>query len=294
MKALETFLKPTQSQLFNQLHKLYRDKAICSKGNYLLVQGEVPVLLVAHLDTVHEKPVRTICTSQQGNILMSPQGVGGDDRCGVYALVNAYEMSDSKPWLLFTCDEETGGKGARAFADDYEDGKLPNTLGLMKMILEVDRRGHQDAVYYDCGNEEFEAYIASKGFQTEYGTFSDISVIAPVIGVAAVNLSAGYYNAHTLHEFIDRRHINATLEKVVEIIEEASQEDFPQYEYVEAFWDLLDYYGNIGLPKNLPGKFKDVYDALLDFYHPKELDSYRKTYGNSVLNELYAAVYGGC
>ena len=28
-----------------------------------------------------------------GNILSSPQGIGGDDRCGVYALVKVHELS---------------------------------------------------------------------------------------------------------------------------------------------------------------------------------------------------------
>lgn len=86
MKHLEDFLKPTQNRLFQSLSKMYWNHAVCVKGKFLLVRDEVPVLLVAHLDTVHESPVRTICTSQQGNILMSPQGIGGDDRCGVYGL----------------------------------------------------------------------------------------------------------------------------------------------------------------------------------------------------------------
>ena len=54
----------------------------------------------------------------------------------------------------------------------------------------------------------FEAYITGKGFTTAIGSFSDISLIAPELGVAAVNFSSGYYNAHTLHEFIDVNELN--------------------------------------------------------------------------------------
>ena len=66
MKVLEDFLKPTQSQLFQQLAKMYQGKTVSAKGKFLLVKGEASIMLVAHLDTVHREPVRTICTSQKG------------------------------------------------------------------------------------------------------------------------------------------------------------------------------------------------------------------------------------
>ena len=86
--GLEYFLTPTQHQLFQMLGKIYQGKTVSRKGKFILVQGESPILLVAHLDTVHKEPVQVICTSRKGNILMSPQGIGGDDRCGVYALAS--------------------------------------------------------------------------------------------------------------------------------------------------------------------------------------------------------------
>ncbi len=88
MNALEDFLRPSQKQLFKRLTKKFKGKTLISKGNFILVQGLAPVMLVAHLDTVHEQPVRDICISDDRNILMSPQGIGGDDRCGVFALCN--------------------------------------------------------------------------------------------------------------------------------------------------------------------------------------------------------------
>ena len=86
MKNLEEFLYPTQKELFKKLTGMYKG-AIARKGSYILVPGQAPVMLLAHLDTVHHQPVKTICRSDNGNILMSPEGIGGDDRCGVYALV---------------------------------------------------------------------------------------------------------------------------------------------------------------------------------------------------------------
>lgn len=97
MKKLEDFLKPTQKQLFNLLHKKYRGEAIVSLDNYVLVPGKAPIMLLAHMDTVHENPVKHICKTANGDILMSPLGIGGDDRCGVYALVKAHEVAPVKP-----------------------------------------------------------------------------------------------------------------------------------------------------------------------------------------------------
>ena len=39
--------------------------------------------------------------------------------------VEAYEFADKKLWLLFTCDEETGGRGATAFCQAHKKSKLP-------------------------------------------------------------------------------------------------------------------------------------------------------------------------
>ena len=106
-----------------------------------MVSEQAPVLLVAHLDTVHEKPVQVICKSADGNILMSPQGIGGSDRCDVFALLKAYHAAKVKPYLLFTCDEEVGGLGAKSFCLAHKQKQLPKELDEFKIIIEIDRRG---------------------------------------------------------------------------------------------------------------------------------------------------------
>lgn len=291
MKSLESFLRPTQKELFAMLRKFYKGKhGLCSKDNFILVEGNVPIMLVAHLDTVHEKPVKVICKSNDGNILMSPQGIGGDDRAGVYALVNAYDMAVKKPYLLFTCDEEVGGVGAKNFCTAHQLGKLPDALDNLKLIVEVDRKGSRDAVYYDCYNPKLEDYINSKGFKNAVGSFSDISLIAPELGVAAVNLSAGYYNAHTLHEYINRNHLDNTLSKVVEIIADSAQDNFPKYEY--ASYDDYGYFREDEIIQSLPSEYKQIYYELLNIYSVDELENFRAEYGNKILFEIYADEFG--
>lgn len=323
MKPLEDYLRPTQKELFSKLCAMYRDRAVICKNKYIIVRGEAPVMLLAHLDTVHKEPVKHICKNGNGNILMSPQGIGGDDRCGVYALTAVYEQSRVKPWLLFTCDEEIGCVGAEAFCSRHEAGKTPKGLDELKLLVEIDRKGRNDAVYYDCDNPEFEAYITSKGFETQCGSLSDISYVAPELGVAAVNLSSGYYNAHTQHEYINRKHLNATVKKVLEIVADAAQSDFPKYEYIERkfyrrggglggwggyrYWDDWDYRG-LGSAKapaeeddfdegevdmdSIPEDIRDEYFALLDFYSPEELESIRAEMGDAGISMLCQSEFG--
>lgn len=306
MNRLEDFVMPSQKVLYTKLRRMFKGNAISSKGSYVLVPGDVPIMLIAHLDTVHKEGVQQICKTQNGNILMSPQGIGGDDRCGVFALVKVHRTVEKKPWLLFTCDEEIGGVGAEKFCEHHRKGKLPKELDELKALVEIDRKGELDAVYYECGNEEFEEYITSKGFVTDWGSFSDISVIGPELGVAAVNLSSGYYNAHTLHEYINRAHLNATIEKVIGIVEDAASEDFPKYEYISAWdrddrdwdigWDIGWGHGSWGgtlrrrytsFAKDVPDEIRDEYEELLDYYSAVELDTLREEHGDSIIHTLY-------
>lgn len=289
LKYMEDFVIPTQKDLFKKLSAKYRKNAIVSKGEYILVPGNASVMLLAHLDTVHCEPVEIICESDDGNIMMSPQGIGGDDRCGVYALVSIYSCSTVKPWLLFTCDEEIGGIGALAFCDHYKKGRLPKELDSLKLLIEIDREGKNDAVYYDCANEELEDYISSKDFRTNFGSFSDISFIAPKLGVAAVNLSSGYYNAHTQHEYINRRELGTTIEKVIEIVEESSAPEFPRFEYIDIASDrfcgcCLD--EDLDSLWDVPPELLPAYEILLDYYTVEELESIRAEEGSQAIEEL--------
>ena len=286
MKNLEDFLRPTQKKLFKLLCKKFKGKAILSKGNFILVRGTAPVMLVAHLDTIHEKPVKQICASENGTILMSPQGIGGDDRCGVFALVKLYHAAQVKPWLLFCCNEEVGGLGAKQFCLAHSQGLLPTELDALKFLIEIDRKGANDAVFYDCDNHDFEDYITGKGFQTALGSFSDISLLAPELGVAAVNLSSGYYNAHTLHEYIITTQLDNVIQRVGEIIAEVSE--LPRFEYVESTPILLHPHDTTSIPsRTFSETYGDIYAVLLDFYSPAELDSFRKEFGDKVLWQLY-------
>lgn len=226
-KEFETILRATQPELktlvTNFLTK--RGYEVTSADGFVYAKGNIPVMLVAHMDTVHHDPVHHICISKEG-MVMSPQGIGGDDRCGVYMITEIIKKLKKKPYVVFTEDEETGGVGARKFVKSDIISSID-----INYIIELDRKGKEDAVYYNCNNEDFEKWITSFGFKTAIGSYSDISTIAPALGVAAVNLSSGYYNQHTQHEYISLKTVNRVIGKVTEMISKKSV----KYEYVAKY-----------------------------------------------------------
>ena len=203
-------------------------KKIKKTQKYLYGEGNYPVMLVAHLDTVHKELPSIICQSDNGRYVMSPQGIGGDDRCGVYMILQLLEKLHVRPHVLFTMEEEIGGRGAMEFCKDVK--KIDN----LNFIVEFDRANEKDCVFYDLDYPEFEHFVEEFGFKTAYGSFTDISEIAPHLGVAAVNLSCGYFNPHTNHEYVDTKIMQDVIEKAERLIMKADK----KYEYKE---DLKGY-----------------------------------------------------
>lgn len=211
----------------------YSKEKVHHKSKFLYAEGDAPYMLVAHLDTVHKKLPSIICYSKDGNYMMSPQGIGGDDRCGVYIILTLLNKLPFKPYIVFTMDEEIGGIGAKAFADYMATKDVPD----LKYIVEFDRKGSKDCVFYDCDNDDFTNFVEGFGFKTEYGSFSDISTIAPALGVAAVNLSSGYYNPHTEHEYVSMNDMHDIIEMSFNML----CSECEKFEYVEKVYSVSKY-----------------------------------------------------
>ena len=172
--------------------------------------------------------------------MWSPQLLGSDDRAGVYAIIQIVEAG-YKPHIIFTTDEETGAQGSQALIMQKPDCPLEN----LKAIFQLDRRGSDDCVFYDCDNPDFTKYVESFGFKEAYGSFSDISIIAPAWGVAAANLSVGYYLEHSNAEYLKCRELEKTIERVKKILDNA--ENMLSYTYIKALktygWGHDDSFG---------------------------------------------------
>ena len=145
-----------------ELRSIY--DSVCVGDGYVLAHGELPVLLVAHLDTVHETLPETIVFDDAIGTLSSPQGIGGDDRCGVLMVLEL--IREHKCSVLFCENEEKHGVGAMRFVQSCDARDL-----IFNYIIEFDRKGSHDAVFYKCENRIWKAFpftFSSQLFILEY------------------------------------------------------------------------------------------------------------------------------
>lgn len=217
----------TQPQLLNVLAEYLKkkyDKIEVTK-DYILAYGDIPIALVAHCDTVEKLPPQHIYCDMQQKVMWSPELLGADDRAGVYAIIQIIE-SGLRPCVIFTTEEEMGALGAIELIANYPKCPFKD----LKYIIELDRAGEVDCVFYSCDNIDFTTFIESYGFVTAQGTFTDISVIAPQWSIAAVNLSVGYYCEHFPIEHLKWEELEETIDIVKFMLERAGEA--PKFKYI--------------------------------------------------------------
>ena len=200
-------------------------------NDYIIAEGKIPVCLVAHMDTVFKENKyfqnKQFFYDQEKKILWSPAGAGFDDRAGVYAIIQIINAG-FRPSIIFTDKEEVGGIGAFNLISDFPACPFDKC----GFLIELDRANRKDMVFYDCNNLDFIYFIESFGFKEEFGTFSDISHIAPQWDIAAVNLSIGYEDEHS---FCERLHCNwcdETIEKVAKILNKCRKYKVHKFDFV--------------------------------------------------------------
>ena len=235
---MENLCGVSQEILHEVLYKFLRAnyQKVTFDKDFLVAEGDIPIALVAHMDTVFPNPATEVFYDRKKNVMWSPTGMGADDRAGIFAIIKLIKKG-YRPHIIFTTDEEIGCIGA------YELSFLPCPFKELNYIIQLDRRGANDCVFYDCENKDFEKYVESFGFVTAIGTFTDISEICPSWGIAGVNLSIGYRDEHSTSEILFVGHMIDTIKKVEKMLNEIN---IPKFEYVSSiksyyYWDYPEY-----------------------------------------------------
>lgn len=232
LKLFEQIVKMNEVSLLKTMNtylKRFYNKVTYTK-DYVYAIGDIPITLVAHIDTVFKERPEDVFYDRVKNVLWSPQGLGADDRAGVFAIINIVK-SGLRPHIIFTTGEEMGGLGAQVLT--YRE---PKPFAKMKYIIQLDRRGKDDCIFYECDNVKFIEYIKSFGFHEEYGSFSDISELCPTWRIAGVNLSIGYKNEHSLIEILYIDYFLSTVEKVKKMLKDVN--NINSFEYIPALYSL--------------------------------------------------------
>ena len=233
-RTFEQLCSLKQTSVIQMMRQFLKSKYnnIITTPSYIVAIGNIPVALVAHADTVFKTPPKEFYYDKDKNVMWSPDGLGADDRAGIFAIMKIVALGQL-PHVIITTDEESGCIGANKLAAKVKTFPAP-----LKFMIQLDRRNNKDAVYYDCDNKEFEEFITHFGFETNLGSFTDISILAPAWKVAAVNFSIGYQDEHS---HIERLNVDAlfdTIDKVQSILHRVeTDETVPVYEYIERYYN---------------------------------------------------------
>lgn len=188
-ETLKELLYMSQEEIMDKALNL-PDATLLNEGT-VFVRGTVPLVLVAHMDTVYPGEPEKIY--EQGERLYTAKGgkigIGGDDRCGCALLFEAAKL-EFAPSLLFCSDEETcNGSSVGLNELDWSD---------YKAFIECDGPGY--GVFY-AGSDTSNKYL-NDFLQNEIGliklatSYNDISEICEPGTPPGITLGAAYYNQH--------------------------------------------------------------------------------------------------
>lgn len=185
-------------------------------GNLLIgnFEQEKPCL-VAHMDSVHIHPPGKIAFD--GERLSAKNGIGADDKAGLVAVLEIIRRGADVN-AIFTADEEIGGRGASAID--------PAILKGCCYFVEIDRRGNSDlvseigwqAIASDKFIEIVTPFALEYGFKETSGMYTDIEDILQKTSVSGLNVSAGYYNPHTVKEFVLLSELQNSIDFVFKLV----------------------------------------------------------------------------
>ena len=77
-------LKKTLAQY---VQNRYGEDKVLVRKEYIYAVGDIPVALVAHMDTVFKTQPQNIFYDKDKCVMWSPEGLGAEDRAGVFAII---------------------------------------------------------------------------------------------------------------------------------------------------------------------------------------------------------------
>ena len=216
----------------------YRDEMMniyATKGT--LEEGEFYPMFIAHTDTVHSKIDKIVVEEEKlkrpytfgktfdetlVDVLKAydtegkPTGIGGDDKCGIFICLELLKQLDKVKIGLFV-SEETGCHGSSKcdvnFLQDVGYITQYDAPGnhLITEICSGVRLFERDSEFFEKTLE-----VITESFGNEMliqsHPYTDISQLKKKIDVSCINMSCGYYNMHSVQEFISIEDVKCSIE----------------------------------------------------------------------------------
>lgn len=211
LKEMLTYCRParsnTETEFIDNFIKHNRNAQEDAFGNVYIIVGESDTLFSCHTDTVHSKEGRQeVIDDQVFGIFSKKDGevLGADDTAGIWIMLNMIDNNIPGVYI-FHKDEEIGGLGSAWIAKNKPD----YIKGINKAIA-FDRRGQDEVITHQfmgrCCSDIFGNALAEEigvGYRTSpLGIFTDTAQYTSFI-IECTNISVGYENEHTPHEYLD-------------------------------------------------------------------------------------------
>lgn len=221
IKFLSAYIKTLPGQI-----SLTQDRY----GNLYAVKGESDTYpcLVSHLDQVaycnRSKDFKAVETR---DIIFgfSPrkkrfENLGADDKNGIFICLECLKKYDVIKAVFFR-EEETGCRGSsEAYMPFFAD---------VRFVIQPDRKGHSDLItsigYSELCSEEFLEAVEPKkwGYTEQNGMMTDVLALKENnLSVSCINLSCGYYKAHSDEEITVKEDLQKCLSFVEHVIEDCT------------------------------------------------------------------------
>jgi tripeptide aminopeptidase len=176
--------------------------------------------VIAHTDTVHDIDTINIREEQlpntQGELKLSykayndlgnPTGIGGDDKCGVFACLT---LLKELPYLkaAFFVSEETGCHGSKKAREEFFDNvgygiqfdAPENWMITEKCFGQIlfDR----DSEFFEKVDQVLTEGMVKEDMQYMVHPYTDVYALRTKFNFSCINFSIGYYNYHTKNEYV--------------------------------------------------------------------------------------------
>ena len=204
-------------------------------GNLYITKGKTKMgypCMISHIDTVHEILKDFAVFEHKGSIFAYTAdgchqvGVGGDDKVGVYACLQAL-LDFPVIKVVFFRQEEIGCLGsANANMQFFND---------CNFVLQLDRRGHSDFSINAGGvelsspefREKMKPLLSKWRFKEARTITTDVMKLKQRgLDICAANISCGYYYPHTYYEVVLTNDVNRAYCLAHEIITKFGSNSF--------------------------------------------------------------------
>lgn len=236
----------TQEEKIDFIKKYLEEKNVKYKtdehGNIWGINYPNKACFVSHLDTVAKSYAECrkpyfICD----DIMFKINAVlGADDTAGNILMLNHIDKIN----FVFTVDEEIGGIGAQKLAKNTE---FVDDISSISGFIELDRKGNSDIIGYMHGYCEKDFLKAVQDILPDHndanGVFTDIDKFKHI--KPGVNISVGYYSAHTTSEILDLQYLEELNDKILELSNIEGEFEVPKPRYTKVKNTITNYgFGN--------------------------------------------------